>query len=279
MSCLPFSANSGQYLATGAKASTRPRSIAINAARRGERLRAGEEVDDRVLSPHGDGLRAVSVSAPDVDDEFAVDVEGDRGAQFLALGDLVGQCLGYFVESVIAVALYDVVHPAIMRRAERLRGRFESRGHRRVRHARWRARSSPAIAAGSRSESAWEITYLTKPWAPAVEPGTPLRVGSGIQQSPAIPAERHAERVDVMSSSAARGACSAVERGNGGRSRPRSSIAAMKGRRIRPGHWVSSAKFLYVILDGRISPNSFDFVNRPRTCRVLFAWLVRMAIS
>ena len=67
------------------------------------------------------------MSAPDVDDEFAVDVEGDGGAQFPALGDLVGQCLGYFVESVIAVAVYDVVHPAIMRRAERLRGRFESR--------------------------------------------------------------------------------------------------------------------------------------------------------
>src|SRR4051794_16617579 len=32
MSCLPFSANSGQYFATGAKASMAPRSIAINAA-------------------------------------------------------------------------------------------------------------------------------------------------------------------------------------------------------------------------------------------------------
>ncbi len=32
MSCLPFSANSGQYFATGAKASTKPRSMAINAA-------------------------------------------------------------------------------------------------------------------------------------------------------------------------------------------------------------------------------------------------------
>jgi hypothetical protein len=42
---------------------------------------------------------------------------------------------------------------------------------------------------------------------------------------------------------------------------------------------LSSAKFLYVILDGQLSPNSFDFVNRPRTCSVLFAWLVRMAIS
>src|SRR4051812_37517281 len=31
--CLPLSANSGQYFATGAKASTKPRSIAINAAR------------------------------------------------------------------------------------------------------------------------------------------------------------------------------------------------------------------------------------------------------
>jgi len=32
-----------------------------------------------------------------------------------------------------------------------------------------------------------------------MEPGTPLGVVSGSQQSPAVPAERHAERVDVMS--------------------------------------------------------------------------------
>ena len=52
MSCLPFSANSGQYLATGAKASTRPRSIAINAAS-AVSVFVQEKKLTIVFSPHG----------------------------------------------------------------------------------------------------------------------------------------------------------------------------------------------------------------------------------
>ena len=81
----------------------------------GECLGAGEEVDDRVLAPR-DSPRAVGVTAPDVDDELAVDVKGDRGAEFLTFGDFVGQRVGDLREAAVAMSLYGFVHPAIMRR-------------------------------------------------------------------------------------------------------------------------------------------------------------------
>ena len=93
MSCLPFSANSGQYFATGAKAIDQAAVDGDQRRERGECLGAREEVDDRVFAP-GDRLRAVGMTTPDVDDELAVDVERDGGAEFLALGDLLGQRVG-----------------------------------------------------------------------------------------------------------------------------------------------------------------------------------------
>jgi hypothetical protein len=86
-----------------------------------ECLCAGEEVDDCVLPPR-DGLRSVSVPAPDVDDDLAVDVKGDRGAEFLAFGELVGQRVGDLREAGVAITVHGVVHPAIMRRAEEFLG-------------------------------------------------------------------------------------------------------------------------------------------------------------
>ena len=87
----------------------------INARQRGERLGAREDVDDGVLAPRH-RLGGIRVAAPHVDDEFAVDVDGYRGADFLAVGDLVGECLGDLVEPGIAVPLQNVMHRTIMRR-------------------------------------------------------------------------------------------------------------------------------------------------------------------
>src|SRR5690242_7404909 len=58
--------------------------------------------------------------APDVHNRFAIDVNGDRCAEFLTAQDLVGECLSHFVEARIAVPLEYLVHRIIMRRRARL---------------------------------------------------------------------------------------------------------------------------------------------------------------
>ena len=63
---------------------------------------------------------------PSIDDELAVDVKSDRGTEFLAFGDLISQRVGDLSETVIAVAVHDIVHRAIMRRVDQFRGRIES---------------------------------------------------------------------------------------------------------------------------------------------------------
>ena len=114
MSCLPFWANSGQYLATGANASIWPRSIAINAAS-AVSVFVQEKKLTMVSSAPWHRLGAVRVAAPDVDDELAVDVDGYRGAELLTVGDLVGERIGDLVEAGIPVAVHDVAHRTIMR--------------------------------------------------------------------------------------------------------------------------------------------------------------------
>ena len=69
------------------------------------------------------------MTSPDVDDELAVDVKGDRGAEFLTFGDFVGQRVGDLREAAVAMSLYGFVHPDIMRRGGSCSGRFESTGY------------------------------------------------------------------------------------------------------------------------------------------------------
>ena len=59
----------------------------------------------------------MGVTSPDVDDELVVvvDVDRDRGTQFLTAGHFFGQRVRDLFELGITVAVYDVVHPDIMR--------------------------------------------------------------------------------------------------------------------------------------------------------------------
>ena len=54
------------------------------------------------------------MAAPDVDDELAVDVDRDGRADFLTVGDLLGERLGDLVESGVAVTLQDLMHRTII---------------------------------------------------------------------------------------------------------------------------------------------------------------------
>jgi hypothetical protein len=52
------------------------------------------------------------MTAPDVDNQFTVDIHGDRRAQLLTAFDFFGQRVGDLLEPGIAVALHDIVHVA-----------------------------------------------------------------------------------------------------------------------------------------------------------------------
>src|SRR4249920_3842068 len=78
MSCLPFAANSGHTLATFVVGSISPRSISI---------------------------RPASAVTFLVDDRLAVDIDGDGGADLLAVGDGLTERLGELVEAGVTVAL------------------------------------------------------------------------------------------------------------------------------------------------------------------------------
>ena len=103
-SCLPLAANSGQYFATGANGSSRPRSISISAASAVTFL-VLEKTLTIVFSDHSRVFGFIGVPAPDIDDEFTVDVDGDSGAEFAAAGDLVGQCGDEVLEAAVVVTV------------------------------------------------------------------------------------------------------------------------------------------------------------------------------
>ena len=109
MSSFPFCANSGQYFATGANGIDRAPVDRNQTGKGGKCFGAGEEVDDGVFFPWR-RLGAIGVTTPDVDDALAVDVEGKRRTELLALADLVGERLGELVESAVPVTVYDFTH-------------------------------------------------------------------------------------------------------------------------------------------------------------------------
>ena len=55
------------------------------------------------------------MTAPDVDDGLAVDIDGDGRAHLLAVGDRLREGFGDLVESGVPVAVHDFVHRHIMR--------------------------------------------------------------------------------------------------------------------------------------------------------------------
>ena len=71
-----------------------------------------------VSSVHGTVLAPVRMAAPHVDDELAVDVDGDARAEFLALADLVGERDGQLVEFLVPATLQHFMHRTIMRRRD-----------------------------------------------------------------------------------------------------------------------------------------------------------------
>ena len=79
VSSLPASANSGQYVATGASTSTRPR-LASTSSDRHDIVFVVENTLMIVSSSHGTVPAVVLGAAPQVDDELAVDRDGDRRA-------------------------------------------------------------------------------------------------------------------------------------------------------------------------------------------------------
>ena len=85
---LPAAANSGQYVATGASRSRSPRSANSSTAQGRRFLGRRPHVDDRVPLPR-EGAGGVAVTAPEVDDEIAVDVDRQRRTAFFAAGDVV----------------------------------------------------------------------------------------------------------------------------------------------------------------------------------------------
>jgi len=55
------------------------------------------------------------MAAPDVDDQFTVNIDGYRRADFLTAGDGIRQRLAQALESGVTAAMHDVVHRHIMR--------------------------------------------------------------------------------------------------------------------------------------------------------------------